>query len=95
MTVSSWTRERACAQPFHRWTAGPEQPVGGSQAWSGRGALENGQLVPQREVLEHQARRVLSMPRRPVRISVIMPAIIDQTDRRFNVFEADFSRQME
>jgi hypothetical protein len=35
------------------------------------------------------------MPRRPVRISVIMPAIIDQTDGRFNVFEADFSTQME
>ena len=32
----------------------PEQPVGGSQAWPRRGALEDGQLVPQREVLEHQ-----------------------------------------
>src|SRR5204863_7028032 len=26
----------------------------GSQAWTWRGALENGELVPQREVLEHQ-----------------------------------------
>jgi hypothetical protein len=35
------------------------------------------------------------MPRRPVRISVIMPAIIDQTDLWFNVFESDVSRRME
>ena len=32
----------------------PEQAVGGSQAWTRRGALEDGQLVPQGEVLEHQ-----------------------------------------
>jgi len=32
----------------------PEQPVGASQAWTRRRALENGQLLPQREVLEHQ-----------------------------------------
>ena len=32
----------------------PEQPVGASQAWTRRGALEDGQLVPQREVLKHQ-----------------------------------------
>jgi hypothetical protein len=32
----------------------PEQSVGGSQAWPRRGALEDGQLVPQREILEHQ-----------------------------------------
>ena len=32
----------------------PEHPVGGAQAWTRRGALEDSQLVPQREVLEHQ-----------------------------------------
>ena len=32
----------------------PEQPVGGSQAWTRRGALEDGQLVPQCEIFEHQ-----------------------------------------
>jgi hypothetical protein len=32
----------------------PEQAVGGSQPWTRRGALENDQLVPQREILEHQ-----------------------------------------
>src|SRR5262249_311289 len=32
----------------------PERPVGGTQAWTPRGALEDGQLVAQREVLEHQ-----------------------------------------
>ena len=32
----------------------PEQPVGGPQPWTRRGALEDDQLVPQREVLEHQ-----------------------------------------
>ena len=32
----------------------PEQPVGGSQAWTRRGPLEDGQLMAQREVLEHQ-----------------------------------------
>jgi len=33
----------------------PEVSVGAAQAWTRRGALENGQLVAQREVLEHQA----------------------------------------
>jgi hypothetical protein len=32
----------------------PEQPVGGSQAWTRRAAPEDRQLMPQREVLEHQ-----------------------------------------
>ena len=32
----------------------PKQAVGGSPAWARRGPLEDGQLVPQREVLEHQ-----------------------------------------
>ena len=32
----------------------PEQPVGPPQAWTRRRALEDGQLVPQREVLEDQ-----------------------------------------
>ena len=32
----------------------PEHAVGGSQAWTRRGALEDSQLVPQGEVLEHQ-----------------------------------------
>ena len=32
----------------------PEQPVRGSQAWTRRGTLEDGQLMAQREVLEHQ-----------------------------------------
>ena len=32
----------------------PEQPIGGSQAWAQRGALEDGELVTQREGFEHQ-----------------------------------------
>jgi hypothetical protein len=32
----------------------PEQAVGGSQPWTRHGALEDDQLVPQREVLEHE-----------------------------------------
>ena len=32
----------------------PEQAVGGSQPWTRHGALEDGQLVPQCEVLEHE-----------------------------------------
>jgi hypothetical protein len=32
----------------------PEQPVGPPQARARRGTLEDGQLVPQREVLEHE-----------------------------------------
>jgi len=32
----------------------PDQPVEAPQAWARRGALEAGQLVPQREVLEHE-----------------------------------------
>ena len=30
-----------------------EEPVGGPQPWTRSGALEDGQLVPQREVFEH------------------------------------------
>ena len=32
----------------------PKQAVGGAQAWARRGPVENGQLMPQREVLEYQ-----------------------------------------
>ena len=32
----------------------PDQPVGGSEAWARRGTPEDGQLVAQGEVLEHQ-----------------------------------------
>ena len=32
----------------------PEHAVGGAQAWTRRGPLEDGQLMAQREVLEHQ-----------------------------------------
>ena len=32
----------------------PEQAVGAPQPWTRRGALEDGQLVPQREVFERQ-----------------------------------------
>jgi hypothetical protein len=32
----------------------PEHAVGGPHPWPRRGALEDGQLMPQREVLEHQ-----------------------------------------
>ena len=32
----------------------PEQAVGGSQPWTRRGPLEDGQLMAQGEVLEHQ-----------------------------------------
>jgi hypothetical protein len=32
----------------------PTQAVGGAQAWTRRGPVENGQLMLQREVLEHQ-----------------------------------------
>jgi hypothetical protein len=31
-----------------------EQPARGSQAWTRRGALADGQLVPQRQIFEHQ-----------------------------------------
>ena len=55
MTVSGWTR--ATASPPAGPQAGqpdPQHPIGGSQAWPRSGALEDGQLVPQGEVLEHQ-----------------------------------------
>ena len=31
----------------------PEQPVGAPWPWTRRGALEDGQLVPQRQIFEH------------------------------------------
>jgi hypothetical protein len=34
--------------------AGRRLDVSGSQAWTRRGALEDGQLVPQRQIFEHQ-----------------------------------------
>ena len=55
MTVAGWTMETASAQPLHRRESRTQNSaVGGPQAWTRRGALEDGQLVPQREVLEHQ-----------------------------------------
>jgi hypothetical protein len=54
MTVSGWTMATASAQPLHSRDSRTQQPVRASQAWTRRGALEDGQLVPQREVLEHQ-----------------------------------------
>ena len=53
--MAGWTTEMASFQPAHR--AGqqdPEQAVGGSQPWARHGALEDDQLVPQGEVLEHE-----------------------------------------
>ena len=55
ITVAGWTMATTSAQPRHRRDEqDPEQAVGGPQAWARRGALEDGQLMPQREVLEHQ-----------------------------------------
>jgi hypothetical protein len=52
-TVAGWTTETAAAQPRHRWDSTTQSRR--SQVRNrGRGALEDGQLVPQREVLEHQ-----------------------------------------
>ena len=55
MTVSGWTMGDGLRPPVPQ--AGeqdPEHSVGGAQAWTRRGPLEDGQLMAQREVLEHQ-----------------------------------------
>ena len=47
MTVSGWTMAEGLRPAVPQ--AGqqdPEQPVGGPQAWTRRGALEDGQLMP-------------------------------------------------
>ena len=54
MTVSGWTMETVSTQPLQAGQQDPEQPVGAPQPWTRRGALEDGQLVPQREVFERQ-----------------------------------------
>jgi hypothetical protein len=38
----------------HAGEQGPEEPVGSPETWARCGALEDGQLIAQREVLEHQ-----------------------------------------
>jgi hypothetical protein len=60
----------------------PERAVGGSQPWTRHGALEDDQLVPQRQVLEHERALSPDTRRRPMRISVIMrPSSIRPADR--------------
>ena len=54
MTVAGWTMEMPSAAAPQAGQQDPEQPVGRPQAWARRGTLEDGQLVPQCEVLEHQ-----------------------------------------
>ena len=55
MTVSGWTMATTSAQPCHRRASRTQNSaVGGAQAWTRRGPLEDGQLMAQREVLEHQ-----------------------------------------
>ena len=55
MTVSGWTTATASVQPRHRRASRTQNSRSdGPQAWTRRGALEDGQLVPQGEVLEHQ-----------------------------------------
>ena len=60
----------------------PEQTVGGSQPWPRRGALEDGQLVAQREVFEHQDALRPDPAKEAARMRVIMAAIIDQASRK-------------
>ena len=55
ITVAGWTTETASVQPRHRRDSRTQNSrSAGPQPWTRRGALEDGQLVPQREVLEHQ-----------------------------------------
>ena len=67
----------------------PEQPVGGSQAWPRRGALEDGQLVPQREILEDPGAAGCEHTEEACEDEGGHAGIIDQTGRQFNVDEAD------
>ena len=90
MTVSGLTKERTSAQPLHvRHKRNPEQSVGGSQAWPRRGALEDGQLVPQREILEDQGAAGCEHTEEACEDEGGHAGIIDQTGRQFNVDEAD------
>jgi hypothetical protein len=73
----------------HSAQENPEQSVGASQAWARRGALEDGQLMAQREILEYQGVGVRTPRRRPVRMRVSMVAIIHRAGRTFNGDEAD------
>ena len=67
----------------------PKQAVGGAQAWARRGPVENGQLMPQREVLEHQGALGPKSEEEAREDQGSMPAIIDRAGRNFNVDEAD------
>ena len=58
-----------------------------------RSALEDGQLMAQREVLEHQGVLGPVRRRRPVRMRVSMAAIIHRAGRKFNVHATDGVRR--
>jgi hypothetical protein len=51
--------------------------------------LEDGQLMPQRDALEHQGAVGPDPTEEPVRMRVSMAAIIQQAERKFNLDEAD------
>jgi hypothetical protein len=90
MTVSGLTSRRASAPAVpEAGQQDPEQAVGAPQTWTRRGALEDGQLVPQREVFERQGVASPEGERRPVRIRVSMLAILDEAGRKFNTDKLD------
>jgi hypothetical protein len=90
MTVSGWTMETASAQPLHRRDS-RTQNSRSERRRRGRGAARwrTASWCRNARFSSTRARRVLTPRRRPVRMRVIMPAIIDQAGRQFNADEVD------
>lgn len=90
ITVSGWTTATASAQPCHR-RARKTQNSRSERRRRGRGAARwrTASWCRNARFSSTRARWVLSTRRRPLRMRVIMSAIIDQARRNSNVDEAD------
>jgi hypothetical protein len=90
ITVAGWTRETASAQPLHSGASRAHNSPSEHRRRGRRAARwRTASWCHNARSSSTRARRVLSTRRRPARMRVIMPAIIDQAGRQFNVDEAD------
>jgi hypothetical protein len=90
ITVAGWTTQMASVQPAHRRDRRTQNRRSAVRSrWTRHGALEDAQLVPQREVLEHEGALGPDTTQEAYEDQGDHAAIIDQAGRPFNVAEAD------
>ena len=89
ITVAGWTTRWHPSSRPTGGTAGPRTSGQRFQPWTRPGALEDDQLVPQREVLEHEGLAGPEHAEEGREDEDDHAGIIDQVGRQFNVDEAD------